>query len=501
MFPNVLDAIGCTPVVRLQRLAPAGIQLCVKLESLNPAGSLKDRLALGVIEAAERSGALRPGQTVVEASSGNTGIGLAMVCAAKGYPLVVVMAENFSVERRRLMRMLGARVVLTPAALKGSGMLAKARELAERHGWFWCRQFENPANAAIHARTTAQEILTDFRDQPLDWWVTGAGTGGSLLGIAGVLRGERPDCRIAVCEPSNAPMLASGIAQSNDASGQPSDSHPAFRPHPMQGWSPDFIPRLTEQARSRGLIDRVLPIDGEEALATARALARQEGILTGITGGATVAGALRLAAQAEPGTTLLCLLPDSAERYLSTPLFADIGDGMDDAEWAISRSTPGARFDVPLACAATAPVTDAAPDAEAAAFIDDALADRGQPVVFTLAWCEFGWAVRRLFDACGIAHRSVVLDAPALQAGRTGERIRAELGRRCAASTLPQVFIGGQAIGGCEATFAALADGRLGARLAAVGIALRQPPGFDAARLLPGWRQPAAAAHCALEDA
>jgi cysteine synthase len=232
---SILETIGNTPVVRVSRLAPEGIEFFVKVEAFNPLGSIKDRLALGIIEAAERSGALRPGQTVIEATSGNTGIGLAMVCARKGYPLVVTMAENFSVERRKLLRFLGAKVVLTPASEKGSGMLAKARELAEKHGWFLARQFENEANADVHSRTTAREILDDFGADGLDYWVTGFGTGGTLKGVARVLKAESPRTRIVACEPDNSAILASGIAQGYAADGAPAGSHPVFRPHLMQG--------------------------------------------------------------------------------------------------------------------------------------------------------------------------------------------------------------------------------------------------------------------------
>src|SRR6266478_5258292 len=240
-FDSILETIGRTPVVRIKKLAPAQVCLYVKIEAFNPTGSVKDRLALGVIEDAERAGQLRPGQTVIEATSGNTGIGLAMVCAEKGYPLVVTMAENFSVERRRLMRFLGARVVLTPAALKGSGMLAKATELAEAHGWFLCRQFENEANADMHSRTTAREILAAFEGQRLDYWVTGAGTGGTLKGVGRVLRQRRPDTKIVLCEPDNSPMLSSGIPQPREPDGSITTSHPLFRPHLVQGWTPDFV--------------------------------------------------------------------------------------------------------------------------------------------------------------------------------------------------------------------------------------------------------------------
>lgn len=289
-YESILETIGRTPVVRLKKLAPAHVRLYAKLEAFNPMGSVKDRLALGVISAAEAAGELKPGQTVIEATSGNTGIGLAMVCAEKGYPLVVTMAENFSIERRRLMRFLGARVVLTPAALKGSGMLAKAVELAERHGWFLCRQFENEANATAHARTTAPEILAAFEGERLDYFVTGFGTGGTLKGVAGVLRARSTHTRIVVCEPDNSQTLGSAIPQ------PPTGSHPLFRPHLMQGWSPDFIPRLAEDARRAGWIDAIVPVNGGEALRLARELARREGIFGGISAGATLAGALQVCA-------------------------------------------------------------------------------------------------------------------------------------------------------------------------------------------------------------
>jgi cysteine synthase A len=348
-YDSILGTIGRTPVVRLDRIAPPGINLYAKLEAFNPAGSVKDRLALSVIEDAERSGALRPGQTVVEATSGNTGIALAMVCARKGYPLVVVMAENFSVERRRLMRFLGASVVLTPAADKGSGMMRKAAELAAAHGWFLCRQFENPANVAAHVATTGPEIVEAFADTTLDYFVAGCGTGGTIGGVAQVLRRAMPATRIVVCEPDNAPMLGSGLPQPRDAAGAPLGSHPAFRPHPMQGWSPDFISPLTASALDAALVDRVVPVNGRAAFDGARELARREGVLTGITGGATLAGALQIAAEAPRGSNILCLLPDTGERYLSTPLFADVPADMTADEVAISRSTPSARFDVAAA--------------------------------------------------------------------------------------------------------------------------------------------------------
>ena len=338
-FQSILETVGRTPVVRINRLAPPQVNLFVKVEAFNPLGSVKDRLALGVIEAAEKAGALKPGQTVVEATSGNTGIGLAMVCAAKDYPLVVTMAESFSVERRKLMRFLGAKVVLTPAALRGSGMVKKAEELAAKHGWFQTRQFENPANPDMHERTTAREIVDDFRDIGLDYFVTGYGTGGTLNGVARVLARESPQTKIVVCEPADAPLLASGVSQKRHADGSADGSHPAWKPHPQQGWTPDFIPLITEQA-DRARFDAIIPIDNAAAMKASRDLAQKEGIFVGISSGATFVGALRIAADAPKGAHILCMLPDTGERYLSTPLFADVPVDMSEEEQAIFRSTP-----------------------------------------------------------------------------------------------------------------------------------------------------------------
>ena len=340
-FENILETIGNTPVVRIGRLAPPGANLFVKIEAFNPLGSVKDRLALGVIEAGEKSGTLKPGQTVIEATSGNTGIGLAMVCAQKGYPLVVTMAESFSVERRRLMRFLGVKVVLTPATEKGTGMVNKAVELAESHGWFLTRQFENEANPDMHSRTTAREIIDDFEGEALDYFVTGFGTGGTLKGVARVLEKERPDTRIIVCEPEDAPMLTSGTAQARNPDGSPAASHPAFKPHPMQGFSPDFIPKLTGDAVDMGVIDRILTISNADAMRCSRDLARKEGIFVGISAGGCFAAALKVCEDAPDGATVLCMLPDTGERYLSTPLFADIPVDMTEEEAELSRSTPG----------------------------------------------------------------------------------------------------------------------------------------------------------------
>jgi len=343
-FANILETVGNTPVVKINKLAPPNVNLYVKIEAFNPLGSVKDRLALGVIEAAERDGTLKPGQTVIEATSGNTGIGLAMVCAQKGYPLVVTMAETFSVERRKLMRFLGAKVVLTPAAGRGMAMVEKAVELAKTHGWFLTRQFENEANPDMHSRTTAREIVNDFKGDKLDYWVTGFGTGGTLKGVARVLKQQRPGVKIVVTEPDNSPILGSGVRQQRAANGAPGESHPYFRPHLMQGWTPDFIAKLAEDAIDDNLIDEIVPVKGGEAIRLSRELARKEGIFAGTSSGATLAAALTIARRAPQGANIVCMLPDTGERYLSTPLFADIPADMTDEETALSRSTPSAQL-------------------------------------------------------------------------------------------------------------------------------------------------------------
>ena len=339
-FSSILETVGNTPVVRINKLAPKGVDLFVKIEAFNPLGSVKDRLALGVIEAAEKSGELKPGMTVIEASSGNTGIGLAMVCAAKGYPLVIIMADSFSIERRRLMRFLGAKVILTPAAAGGTGMVKKAVELAKKHGWFLTRQFENEANADIHSRTTAKEILADFAGQKLDYWVTGFGTGGTLKGVGRVLKKERPETKIVLSEPALAPLVTSGTKQEREADGSPASRHPAWTPHPIQGWSPDFIPKLAGDAVEAGFVDRVITVAAPDAMQCSRDLAQKEGIFVGVSAGATFFAALQVAAEAPEGSAILAMLPDTAERYLSTPLFAEILPEMNQAETEIANSTP-----------------------------------------------------------------------------------------------------------------------------------------------------------------
>ena len=313
IYDNILGTIGRTPVVRIQRLAPAGVTMYVKCEFFNPLGSVKDRLAIAIIEDAERRGELKPGQTVVEATSGNTGIALAMVCAVKGYPFVAVMVETFSIERRKIMRMLGAKVILTPAAERGTGMVRKAAELAEKNGWFLARQFENPANPAYHRNTTGPEILSDFAGKRLDYFVTGWGTGGTMTGAGEMIRLARPEVRIIVTEPEGAALL----------SGKP------FAPHKIQGWTPDFVPAVL----NRNVADRIVTVTDAEAIDSARQLARQEGIFVGISSGGTFAAALKVAAEvrkeAGPGTSILAMLPDTGERYMSTVLFEGIPDGSD----------------------------------------------------------------------------------------------------------------------------------------------------------------------------
>ena len=488
-YESILETIGRTPVVKLAAFSPKDVSVYAKIEAFNPMGSVKDRLALAVIEDAERSGALKPGQTVVEATSGNTGIGLAMVCAAKGYPLVIVMAENFSIERRRLMRFLGAKVVLTPAADKGSGMLAKAVELAKTHGWFLTRQFENEANANIHSATTAQEILADFEGERLDYWISVYGTGGTIKGVARVLRERSPHTKIIVAEPDNAQILGSGIAQPA-AEGTQQVSHPLFRPHPIQGTSPDFIPKLTQDVIDAGWIDQVVPVNGSEAMRLARELAQREGVFAGISAGAALAAALKVAQTAPAGANILCMLPDTGERYLSTPLFDDIAVDMTDEEEAISRSTPLCRFDKPAAPEdAAAPQTPDGPvDADAAAFVLAAVSDAKHPVVmFALEWCEFCWAVRKLFAALSIPYRSVDLDSLAYQQDDLGGRIRRALTAHTGVPTIPQVFVGGTLIGGTTEVFAAAQKGELQQRLRDADAPFDEEAQVEFGALLPKW--------------
>jgi cysteine synthase A len=343
LYDSIVDTIGNTPCIRINKLAPEGVRLYVKAEAFNPAASVKDRLAISIIEEAEKRGELKPGQTVVEATSGNTGIGLAMVCAAKGYPLVVTMADSFSIERRKLMRFLGAKVVLTPRAQKGFGMYKKAVELAEANGWFLAHQFETKDNADIHENTTAREIMADFVGERLDYWVTGYGTGGTVTGVARVLRKERPETKIILSEPANAQIVGSGHVQQREADGSPAVSHPHFEPHPIQGWTPDFIPLVLQESIDNKLFDELIPVAGAAGIEWSRKLAAQEGIFTGISGGSSFAVAIQIAQQAEPGSVILCMLADTGERYLSSPLFEGISEDMTEEEEALSSLLPVTR--------------------------------------------------------------------------------------------------------------------------------------------------------------
>ena len=341
LYDSIIDTIGNTPCIRINKLAPQGVRLYVKVEAFNPAASVKDRLAISIIEEAEKRGDLKPGQTVVEATSGNTGIGLAMVCATKGYPLVVTMADSFSIERRKLMRFLGAKVVLTPRAQKGFGMYKKAVELAEANRWFLAHQFETKDNADIHENTTAREIMADFAGERLDYWVTGYGTGGTVTGVARVLRRERPETKIILSEPANAQIVGCEHVQQRDVDGSPAVSHPHFEPHPIQGWTPDFIPLVLQESIDNKLFDELIPVAGAAGIEWSRKLAAQEGIFTGISGGSSFAVAIQIAQQAEPGSVILCMLADTGERYLSSPLFEGISEDMTEEEVALSKSTPG----------------------------------------------------------------------------------------------------------------------------------------------------------------
>ena len=340
LYDNILQTVGDTPVIKINRIAPEGINLYVKAEFFNPLSSVKDRLAVAVIEDAEKKGLLKPGDTVVEATSGNTGIAVAMACAQRGYRCVICIAEPFSVERRKVMRMLGAKVIVTPASGKGTGMVGKAEELCEKHGWFLCRQFENEANPAFHAETTGPEILRDFEGRGLDYWVTGYGTGGTFQGAGKVLKAARPDIKICLAEPEAAQLVGSGVKTERKATGAPLGSHPSFSPHPIQGWAPDFVPLVLEKGLALDMVHQLIPVPGAEAVRLAQELARKEGIFTGISGGGTLYAALEVAKTAPKGSTILAMLADTSERYLSTPLYANINVDMDEEELAISMSTP-----------------------------------------------------------------------------------------------------------------------------------------------------------------
>ena len=505
---SVLSTIGNTPIVRLSsRLkdeygVPDDVNLFAKVEALNPGGSVKDRLALGVLEWAEEYGHLKPGQTVVEASSGNTGIGLAVACAAKGHPFVCVMAESFSIERRKLMRFLGAKVVLTNPAHKGSGMVIKAKELAAKHGWFLPRQFESEANAWVNAATTGPEIVEAFdkMGEKLDYLVCAYGTGGTLKGVGTALRTSSPNTKIVVCEPDNAPLLFSGIkteygsdAENSGAAGVVGggatfkEPHPVWRPHLLQGWATDFIPKLVNDAVELGFVAEVRHVAGADAVAASRALARLEGIASGTSGGGTLAGAIALAKDisssnsgGDSSKNVLVMLADGAERYLSTPLFDGIPADMTEEEAAIAASTPG-----------TAPPTITMPPVteEALAFVEDANA-KDAVVVWSLEYCEFCWTIVKLFDAIGVKHRVINIDSFEYAKDNMGNKYRAALSSTTDCNTFPQCFIGGNFMGGAADACMKWKAGELQELFDAAGVEYKKDDGAyegDAFEFLPKW--------------
>ena len=387
------------------------------------------------------------------------------------------------------MRFMGAQVVLTPAEYRGLGALEKAKELAARHQWFLCQQFENEHNAHTHARTTAREILRDFVDQPLDYWVTGYGTGGTLKGVATTLKKFSQKTKVVVCEPNNSQLLASTERQPRNEDGSASMSHPHYRPHIMQGWSPDFISKLTEQTQKEAFIDILLAVDGVESLELTRKLATHEGIFTGISGGATLAGALKLAKVADPGSTILCMLPDTGERYLSTPMFDDIAEDMNEQERAVSESTPGYTF----ASLAPLPMMEVEEEEPLVSDVTISMFQKfitnpKQPVVmFGLEWCEFCWSVRKLFNRLSVPFHTVDLDTFSYRSSDLGDKLKATLVAHTGCNTLPQVFIGGEFIGSCTEIFDAVNNRKLFSQLKAAKVSFNGVLDIDPYAMLPGW--------------
>ena len=477
LHESVLTTIGSTPLVKLNKIAPEGVEVYVKCESFNPMGSVKDRLALGAIEWAEQTGQLKPGTTVVEASSGNTGIGLAMVCAAKGYPFVCVMSESFSIERRKLMRFLGAKVILTNPAHKGSGMVIKARELAEQHGWFRPQQFESEANAWAHRMTTGPELLTALDGRTLDAFVVAYGTGGTLKGVGQVLRKRSPTTRIHVCEPDNAPLLFSNAKTNYDGNGEFCEPHPVWRPHLLQGWAPDFIPKLVADAQAEGLIDQIHHIGGDSAMATARALAAKEGLFTGTSGGGCVACALEIAKALPKGSVVVAMLPDTGERYLSTPLFADIPADMTEEEKAIAASTPSE---------APPPISLPAVTEAATQHVQSTVAQH-KIVVWSLEYCEFCWTLFKLLDALKVPYEVINIDAFELAKDNLGNQYRASLCDLTDCNTFPQMFVGGQFFGGAADACIKWKNGELQSLFKASGIEWSDEYQGDPFEFLPRW--------------
>lgn len=469
---SILETIGKTPLVRLppnSKTNPTSSNLYLKLECENPGGSVKDRLSMAVIEWGEQTGVLEKGQTVIEASSGNTGIGMAMVCAQKGYPYVCVMAESFSIERRKLMRFLGAKVILTNPAHKGTGMLIKTKALADKHGYFWPNQFENEANAWIHEKTTGPEICNAFQQasMQIDHFVCSYGTGGTLLGVGRYLRTHSPKTKIHVCEPSNAPMLFSdipteyptveqvennGTNDDDNDDGQvneekkndefPSTSfkvpHPVWRPHLLQGWATDFIPKLVSSATDKKLYDSVLHVGGTDAIETSKALAANDGILSGVSGGGTLFAAIAFAKKLNKSSNIVVMIPDTGERYLSTPLFEDIPADMTEEEKAIADSVPS-----------TAPPPPGLPPAteEATAWVQNET-KLSPVVIFSLEYCEFCWTLTSFLDALGVSYHKIDIDSFEYAKDNLGNKYRASLCEWTECNTFPQFFVKGEFRGG-----------------------------------------------------
>ncbi|KAL9189229.1 hypothetical protein ACHAXT_011719 [Thalassiosira profunda] len=476
---SILQTVGKTPLVKLNRLAPPEVNVYVKCEAFNPMGSVKDRLALGCIEYAEKTGKLRPGQTVVECSSGNTGIGLAMVCNVKGYPFVCVMAESFSIERRKLMRFLGAKVVLTNPAHKGTGMVIKAKELADKHGWYWPNQFDNEANAYVHEMTTGPELLEAMGEEKLDHLFLAYGTGGTLNGVSKVMKARSPSTKIHVVEPDNAPMLYSDIKTEypggEDELETFKDPHPVWRPHLLQGWAPDWIPSLVDKASSR--IDDIAHIGGDAAMSTSKALAQQEGIFTGTSGGGILAAALNFAKMAEKGSTIVAILPDTGERYLSTPLFDGIGADMTEEEKEIAASTPSSPPpSVPLPSSTEA----------SAAFVKNAIASN-KVVVFSLQYCEFCWTITQFFDRVGVDYEQINIDSFQYAKDNMGNKYRAALTDLTDCNTFPQCFIGGAFMGGAADACMKWKKGELQPLFKAAGVEFDGTYEGDPFEFLPKW--------------
>ena len=445
IYNNISETIGRTPIVKLQNMSRKdGVDVYVKLESENPGGSVKDRLAYGVIEWAEKHGHLHPGQTVIEASSGNTGIGLAIVCATKGYPLVCVMSEAFSIERRKLMRFFGAKVILTNPAHKATGMLIKCKELADKHGFYWPNQFEHEANAWIHEQTTGPEITDAFNGigKPIDHVVMAYGTGGTALGVASYLHKESPNTKIHICEPDNAPMLYSQIPTDYPEDGIPSTSfavpHPVWRPHLLQGWAADFIPKLVSKVVENKLFDSVHHVGGNDAMKICKELATKEGIFSGTSGGGIVSAALKLAETCPEGTSVLAIVPDTAERYLSTPLFADIPADMTEDEKELAASTPSLA-PPPPGLPAVLP--------EATTWVKTQF-ESNKVVVFSLEYCEFCWTLTQFLDALGVEYKVFAIDSFDYAKDNMGNKYRSALQDLTGCITFPQFFVGGKFIGG-----------------------------------------------------